>query len=69
MQEYIVNHNGSTTDKDGKLYTYKAGNPIMLPDEAAKALGEDAKPTGRSIMKDAKNVLNKMVGNEETKTK
>jgi hypothetical protein len=58
MNEYIVDHNGGcrANDKEGTLYVYKAGKPVYLPEDVAKALGDSAKATGR---KEEKNFLDK----------
>ena len=79
MNEYRVDHNGSCRANDksvknpeGTLYTYKKDEPVYLPDDVAAALGDSAKPTGKSK---EKNFLDKakdtmIHGNEkDVKTK
>jgi hypothetical protein len=68
MQTYKVNHTGLvlTEDKEGKRteHRFEKDVPVELSDEAAKALGDAAKPT-REPVKDQsdelKKPLNKMV--------
>lgn len=84
MNTYIVDHNGSyrETSDDASLGTvhhYQKGKPVQLPEEAASALGNSAKQVSSNAQaepaetateeKDAKGILNRMVGNNQAKTK
>ena len=68
MNTYKVNHTGLvlTEDKDGKRteWRFEKDVPVELPDDAAKALGDTAKPTREPVKEqneDLKKPLNKMV--------
>lgn len=74
MNKYIVNHSGtSRSAKDDEVYRYKMGEPVALPDDVAKALGENAKKVGSVDETEEKDVkmapINKMVGNKQSETK
>lgn len=43
MKTYKVDHNGSCHSREtGRIYTYKMGVPVELPDDVAEALGHSA---------------------------